>query len=259
MKICITNFQLGSRKIDVMGIDEKGDIYLVFLSTKEADSSSLSKLLIELSDYLWEIDPFFEAFQKDLVLKIFLVTPTKTYNLREEYFKPQLYEKTEGHFLRENVDIKKIEPSILVLPSPANYVKKPSLKFNKLLSHNSLHNFIIDNMHYIYTEIFSESLQGKQVLSEYLIESELGNWPADIVIKHAGEIVNILEIESPLPKDLFLHDKRKNSLKRELKIYNSKIEKKNIAVITQKNESEIENICQSLGILYLPLSRLDVD
>jgi hypothetical protein len=47
-----------------------------------------------------------------------------------------------------------------------------------------------------------------------LIESELGNYPADIVVKQDEEIINVLEIESPLPKDLFLHDRRKNSLKR---------------------------------------------
>ena len=88
MKICATNFQLGDKKVDVIGLDENGDIYMVFFTPRDLDAILLPSVTNELSEYIWNLFPFFDAFQSKTTIRIYAVTPTRVLNLEDIFFNP---------------------------------------------------------------------------------------------------------------------------------------------------------------------------
>jgi hypothetical protein len=120
----------------------------------------------------------------------------------------------------------------------------------KRVSHNALFKIVLENFSYLFEQIFDYKLLNRKPETEYLFTSEIGNWPADIVVKEEGLVSKVIEIESPLPMDVYSHDKRKQSVILELSIYASNVKPSDIAVITQKKEKEIQEICESLGVKY---------
>jgi len=120
----------------------------------------------------------------------------------------------------------------------------------KRVNHERLIQVVKTILPFIYEEIFQSTLDSKIELKEKEI---VGKREADLVIMKNRHPSKIIEIETPLPSDPFVHEMREKSLKEEIAYFVSIVGTENLIVVSYEKNKEIANICFNAQVRYFSL------
>jgi hypothetical protein len=120
----------------------------------------------------------------------------------------------------------------------------------KRVNHERLIQVVKTILPFIYEEIFHTTFTSKIELKEKEI---VENREVDLVLIKNQRPFMIIEIETPLPSDPYLHEIREKSLKDEIAHFASVVGTGNLVVVCYEEDEEIANICFNLGVKYFSL------